>query len=99
MDMFRKKNGNKYLTIDKSDSVLKKYDQVFAGIKHHIKKIDDSEVNYNTDYMKITFLSDDSILLKELIYFPTVTVITRCVFKQNGVFYPHVYLDDCLYQI
>ena len=31
------KNGNKYFTIDKGNSVLKKYDQVFSGIKHHIK--------------------------------------------------------------
>ena len=34
-----------------------------------------------------------------MIYFPTVTVIIRCVFKQNKVYYPQVYLDDCLYQI
>ena len=72
---------------------------MFAGIKHHIKKIDDGEINYDKDYIKIKFLSDDSILLNKLIYFPKITVIIRCVFKQNGVFYPQVYLDDCLYQI
>ena len=33
------KIGNKFLTIDKEDSVLKKYDQVFFGIKHDIKKL------------------------------------------------------------
>ena len=32
------KNGVKYLKTDKGDSMLKKYDQVFSGIKHHIKK-------------------------------------------------------------
>ena len=32
------KNGVRFLKIDKGDSVLKKYDQVFAGIKHYIKK-------------------------------------------------------------
>ena len=47
------KNGNRYLTIDKSDTVFKKYDQVLAGIKHHINKIDGSEVVYDKDYMKI----------------------------------------------
>ena len=50
------KNGNKFLTMDRGDSVLKKYDQLFAGIKHHIKKIDDYEVVYNTDHGKIKFL-------------------------------------------
>ena len=49
--------------------------------------------------MKIKFLSDNSISLNKCIYFPTITVIIRCVFKQNEVFYPQVYLDDCLYQI
>ena len=93
------KNGNKFLTIDKGDSVLKKYDQVFSGIKHHIKKIDSKEVNFTSDYDEIKFLSEDSLPLNKLIYFPTLTIVIRCVFKQNGVFYPQVYLDDCLYQI
>ena len=77
----QKKKENKFLTIDKSDSVLKKYDQVFSGIKHHINKTDDSEVVYNTNYDKIKFSCDDSIPLNKLIY------------------YPQVYLGDCLYQI
>ena len=37
-DYVSEKDGNKFLTIDKGDSVLKEYDQVFPGIKHHIKK-------------------------------------------------------------
>ena len=93
------KNGNKYLTIEKYDDVLKKYDQVFAGIKYHIKKIDDSEVDYDKNYMKIKFNTDDDIPLNKVLYFPTITVIIRCVFKQNRVYYPKVYLDDCLYQV
>ena len=44
---------------------------------------------------KLNFLSDDSLPLNKLIYFLTITVIIRCVFKQNGVYYPQVYLDDC----
>ena len=73
------KNGNKFLTIERGDSVVKKYDQVFSGIKHHIKKIefgnkftDNVEVNYNTDYNKTKFLSYDSLPLNKLIYFPTL---------------------------
>ena len=71
------KNGIKFLSIDKGDAVLKKYDQVFAGIKHHIKKISDEEVNFNSDYDKIKFLTDDSLPLGRLIYFPTITVVIR----------------------
>ena len=93
------KNGIKILSIDKGDAVLKKYDQVFAGIKCHIEKINGVGVVYNAEYNKIKFLSDDSLPLGKLTYFPTITVVIRCVFKQNGVYCPQVYLDDCLYQI
>ena len=93
------KNGKIFLTIDKGDSVLKRYDQVFSGIKHHINKINDEDVSFNTDYDKSKLLSDDSFPLNKLIYFPTIAVVIGCVFKQNGIFYPQVYLDDALYQI
>ena len=87
------------MAIDKGDAVLKKYDQVFSEIKHHIIKIDGVDSNYNSDYDKIKLLSDVNLPLGKLVYFPTMTVIIRCVFKQNGVYYPQIYLDDCLYQI
>ena len=77
-------SGNKYLTIDnidKNNDVLKKYDQIFAGIKYHINKIDGNEVVYEKDYKKIKFSSDDDIPSNKMIYFP------------------QVYLDDCLYHV
>ena len=77
----------------------KKYDQVFAGIEYHIGKIDGVDVNFNAGYEKIKFLTGDSLSLGKLIYFPTMTVIIRCVFKPNGIYYHQFFLDDCLYQI
>ena len=88
------KNGNKYLTIEnisKNDNVLKKYNQGFAGIKHHINKVDGNDVVYDKDYIKIKFLSNDDIPLNKMIYFPTVTVIIRCVFKQNKIYLFYLY--------
>ena len=51
--------------------------------------------------MTIEFLTNDSLPLvcPKLIYFPTLTVVIRCVFKQNEVFYPQVYFDDALHQL
>ena len=72
---------------------------MFSGIKYYIEKDDNIEDNYNSDYDKIKFLIDDDLPLGKLIYFPTMTVIIRCAFKQNGVYYPQVYLDGCRYQI
>ena len=68
--------------------MLKKYNQVFSGIKYHIKKIDNSDGEYEKDYMEIKFLSDNDIPLNKMIYFPTVTVLIRCVFEKNRVYYP-----------
>ena len=50
---------------------------MFSGIKYHIRKVGNGEVNFK-------FLSDDLLPLNKLIYFPTLTVIIRCVFKENG---------------
>ena len=67
--------------------------------KYHIEKISDEEVNFDSDYDKIKFLTNDYSPLGKLIYFPTLTVVIRFVFKQNKVFNPQVYLDDALYQL
>ena len=96
------KNGNKCLTISdisKNSDVLKKYDQVFSGIKYHVEKISNKSGQYQTDSKKIKFNTDNDIPLNKMIYFPKITVIIRCVFVKNDKYYPQVYLDDCLYQI
>ena len=44
---FEEKNGDKYLNIDDTSSeILKKYNQVFNGIKYHIKKLNDNDSGY-----------------------------------------------------
>ena len=51
-----KQNSVKYLiisNISKNSDVLKKYYQVFSGIKYHINKIDNNNGKYVKDYMKI----------------------------------------------
>ena len=104
------KNVVKYLKIDEgmgnlSDSILNKWNQVFDAIKYHIKKISSEckpspeEVNFDNDFDNIKFVTDDSLPLGKLIYFPTLTIVVRCVFKQGDLFYPKVYLDDALYQL
>ena len=59
----------------------------------------DFKVNYGEDFDKIRFVSNDNLPIAKLIYFPTITVVIRCVFKQGDLFYPQVYLDDALYQL
>ena len=92
------KNGSKYLNIsdtNRNSEILKKYNQVFNGIKYHIKKINNNNSKYGKDYMKIKFNTDDNIPLNKELYFPTITVIITCVFEKDGN--PQCYLDKCLY--
>ena len=72
---------------------------MFSGIKYHVERISNKSSEYQADSKKIKFLTDYDIHLNKMIYFPTVTVIIRCVFVKNDKYYPQVYLDDCLYQI
>ena len=81
-------NGVKYLKIEKNhcDPVINKWNQVFDSIKYHIKKNSNEEVNFNDNFNKIKFISDDSLKLNKLIYFPTLTVFIRCILKKKKSF-------------
>ena len=64
-----KKNGNKYLifdSVDENKQVLKKYGDVWDGIKNKIKAINgDKENDYGKDYIKIKFNSNDDFAIKQ----------------------------------
>ena len=97
------KNGNKYLifdSVDENKEVLKKYADVWDGIKNKIKAINGGKENdYEKDYMKIKFNSDDDLPLNKPLKFHLMTIIIRCVFSEGGKFYPQVFLDDALYEL
>ena len=55
------KGVNKYLVFDSTDEnkeLLKKYNDVFNGIRNKIKKISDDECDYEKDFMKIKLKFD-----------------------------------------
>ena len=62
----KEKGVNKYLVFDSTDEnkeLLKKYNDVFNGIRDKIKEINSNECDYEKDYMKIKFNSDDDLPL------------------------------------
>ena len=67
------KNGNKYLifdSVDENKEVLKKYADVWDGIKNKIKAINGGKENdYGKDYMKIKFDSDNDLSLDKPLNF------------------------------
>ena len=62
---------------------MRKYQEVFDGIKEIIKKINDYSypIKYDDNYMKIRFNTDDNIPLNKIIHFPAITIIIRSVTK------------------
>ena len=98
------KNGNKYLIFDDSvnenKEVLKKYTNIWDGIKYEIKTINGGKENdYGKDYMKIKFNSDDDLPLNKPLKFHAMTIIIRSVFEEGEKLYLQVYLDECLYEL
>ena len=101
----KEKDGGKYLNIadkDRNSEVLKKYKEVWSGIRYCIEKInkDDSELKvYDKDYMKIKFKTGDHVPLNKVLYFINTTVVIRNIFEKDGKYYSQIFLDDCLYKV
>ena len=72
----KEKGVNKYLVFDSTDEnkeLLKKYSDVWNGIKNKIKEVNDSEFYYEKDYMKMKFNSDDNLPLNKPLKFCNMT--------------------------
>ena len=96
------KGVNKYLIFDSTDEnkeLLKKYNDVWNGIKDKIKEVSSGECDYEKDYMKIKFNSDDDLPLNKPLKFHNMTITIRSVFEEDGKLYLQVFLDDTLYEL
>ena len=49
--------------------------------------------------MKIKFNSDDDLPLNKPLKFHLMTTTIRSVFKEDGKLYPHLFLDNSLYEL
>ena len=77
------KGGSKYLNVN-NNNVLKKYSEVWKGIKTQIVKINNGlGGEYDKDYMKIKFDSDDDLPLNKVMKFYDLTVIIRSIFERE----------------
>ena len=86
--------------MDENKGLLKKYNDVFNGIRDKIKEINSNECDYEKDYIKkIKFNSDNDFLLNKQLKFHLMTVTIRPVFEEDGKLYPQVFLDDNLHEL
>ena len=100
--MHLRKYGNKYLTFastDKNKKVLEKYRILWDEIKYHVQTINAGKSGeYDKDYMKIKFNSDDDFPLNKVQELHMLTIIVRSVFE-DGKYYPQIFLEKCLYEV
>ena len=78
------KGVNKYLIFDSTDEnkeLLKKICK--DGLREKIKEVSSGECDYEKDYMKIKFNSDDNLPLNKPLKFHNMTVITRSNFEED----------------
>ena len=89
---FEEKNKNKYLVLDdvnKNKEVLKKYEEVWEGVKKENETINSSKkIEYRKDYMKIRLKSNDDLPLNKPIKLRLFTINIRCVISEDGKFCP-----------
>ena len=95
-------NENKCLIFDSTDKnkeLLKKYHDVFNGIRDKIKEVSNEECDYEKDYVKIKFSSDDDLPLNKPLRFHLMTLTLRSVFEEDDKLDPQVFLDDTLHEL
>ena len=78
------KGIDKYLVFDSADKnkrLLKKCNDVFNEIKDKVKEVCSDKCDYEKDYMKIKFNSDDDLPLKKALKFQNMAITVRSVFE------------------
>ena len=80
------------------DLTYLKYEKVWEEIKNRINYFaTDKFSDYNKDYRVIIFNTDDSLSLNKTIKIKSLTIIIRSILKNDGGYYPQIFLDDYLY--
>ena len=101
-------NGNMYLifnstelhSTDENKEVLNNYAELWDEIKNKIQTINDGKKGKDgKGFIKIKFNTDDNLRLKKPLKIHLLTIIVRCIFQEDGKFYPQLYLNDCLYEL
>ena len=80
------KDGNRYLNIaltnNNDEVMMKKFNEVWKGIKDQILKINGSVEEYDIYYKKIKFYSNVTLPLNTVLKFHALTVVIRCIIEK-----------------
>ena len=84
---------------DENKELVKKYNDVFDGIRAKMKEVTNDEYDYENNQMKTKFHSDDDLPLNKPLKFHLMTITIRSVFVEDGKLYPQLFLGDTLYEL
>ena len=87
------------MTLLENKELLNKYNDTWDEIREKIKEVSSGERDYEKDYMKIKFNSDDDLSLNKSVKFHLMTITILSVFEEDGKLYPQVFLDDTLHEL
>ena len=74
-------------------------ENIWKIIRAKIEENASGIVQYDKDYMKIKFESNDNLPRNNIVNMHLITINIRSVFAKNGKFYPQLFLDDALYEL
>ena len=87
-----------YLVISDEDDVYKKLVDVLESIKNKIMGKTWDIVEYDNDYMKRTFESNNNFPTDKDVNIYVATIVIRAIFTKDGKYYPQLFLDNRLYK-
>ena len=88
-----------YLIISDDDDIFKKLADIFESIKNKTTGKTQDTVEYDRDYMKIKFQSNNLLPADKDVNIHIATIMIRAIFAQDGKYYPQLFLDDGLYKL
>ena len=88
-----------YLIIFGNENVLRIFTNIRKSIRTKIEEHTGGIVQYDKDYMRIKFESNDNLPTDKIVNIRLATITIRSVFAQNGKCYPQLFLDSGLYEL
>ena len=64
-----------------------------------MEEVSSGKCDYEKDYMKIKFNSDDNLPWNKPLKFHNMTITIRSVFEEDGDLYPQVFQYDTLFEL
>ena len=86
------------LVISDKDDVYEKLVDILESIKNKITEKTWDALEYDKDYMKIKFESNNIFPADKDVNIHLATIVIRAIFAKDGKYYPQLFLDDGLYK-